>query len=335
MIFFPFAKILQAATAFRNLLYDRNIFKKHRLGAYTVSVGNITAGGTGKTPLVEYIAGLLAAEGEKVAILTRGYGRREKGRIVVSDGQAVMANAETGGDEPLELARKLIGRAVVIADPDRVGAAKFAIDRFGITAFVLDDGFQHRRAERDIDVVCIDATDPFGGGDLLPAGRLRESLNGLKRANAIVITRGDLVEDVSRIKEELTPWLQNGVPIFTAGLLLLGYVRAGSEAEPGPLPSKPAFLFSAIGNPQSFEVQQRRAGVDVRGAKAFRDHHYYTQDDLARIEQMARAAGAEILVTTAKDAVKLADLQIATPLFVALTELEVTAAARFAELIKR
>jgi tetraacyldisaccharide-1-P 4'-kinase len=176
----------------RNALYDRGTLPSYDTGAKTISVGNITTGGTGKTPLVAYIANLLAENGENVCVLTRGYSRRNEGeRVLVSDGEKVLADPEMGGDEPVELAKKLLGKAVVIADADRVSAASWAKANFGITVFVLDDAFQHRRAKRHLDVVCIDATNPFGGGRILPLGSLRERLSSIARADAIVITRSD------------------------------------------------------------------------------------------------------------------------------------------------
>ena len=188
----------------RNALYDRGVLRSHPLAARTISIGNITTGGTGKTPLVAHVAEILAERGEKVCILTRGYGRENpKDRVLVSDGVNVLADAKQGGDEPVELARKLLGKAVVVADADRVSAAKWAKEKFGVTAFVLDDGFQHRRAERDVDIICIDATNPFGGGKMLPAGRLREPLHNLERADAVVITSADMVENISDLKSEI------------------------------------------------------------------------------------------------------------------------------------
>ena len=152
----------------RNSLYDRGIFKSHDLGAHTISIGNITTGGTGKTPLVAYVAEMLANRGERVCVLTRGYGRESSGRVLVSDGTAPMVDSRTGGDEPVELATRLAGKAMIVADADRVAAAAWSIEKFGVTRFVLDDAFQHRRAKRDIDIVCIDATDPCGSGRVLP-----------------------------------------------------------------------------------------------------------------------------------------------------------------------
>src|SRR5215217_6944993 len=134
----------------RNALYDRGTLRSYDLGAKTISIGNITAGGTGKTPLVMYVAEILADAGEKVCILTRGYGRESSGRVLVSDSVQVLVDARIGGDEPVELARKLIGKTIVVADADRVAAAGWAREKFEVTALVLDDAFQHRRAKRNL-----------------------------------------------------------------------------------------------------------------------------------------------------------------------------------------
>src|SRR5690606_32048019 len=143
------------------------------LGARTISIGNLTTGGTGKTPLVALVAKILIDEGETVCILTRGYGRANpKSRILVSDGHAILTDAATGGDEPVELAMQLEGKSIIVADPDRTAAAKWARERFPVSAFILDDGFQHLRVRRDLDIVCIDATNPCGNGQVLPAGDL-------------------------------------------------------------------------------------------------------------------------------------------------------------------
>src|SRR5215207_5749749 len=152
-------------TNLRNFLYETGVFRSHSLGERTISIGNITTGGTGKTPLVAHVAEILADAGERVCVLTRGHGRRnENERVLVSEGGRVLVDAAIGGDEPVELGRKLRGKAVVVSDADRVSAAAWAKEEFGSTVFVLDDGFQHRRAKRDLDIVCVDATNPRGGG---------------------------------------------------------------------------------------------------------------------------------------------------------------------------
>ncbi|MBK9162992.1 MAG: tetraacyldisaccharide 4'-kinase [Acidobacteria bacterium] len=318
----PFGWAYAAGAGLRNALYDRKWFEVHSLGAPVISVGNITAGGTGKTPVVALVTEILAESGERVCILTRGYGRREPGkRVVVSDGSSILADAETGGDEPVELARRLAGTAVIIADADRVAAAKYARNEFAVSCFVLDDGFQHRRAARELDIVCIDATDPFGGGELLPAGRLRESPANLCRADAVIITKAEAAADLAKLEQEIRRFAseaeifraESGISGFTELSAFLAGENAGSNRDlPGP-----AFAFCGLGNPEHFFATLRRAGADVAGTKAFRDHHRYTKTDVEWFTASANAAGASALLTTAKDAVKLEPELFSLPCFVA------------------
>lgn len=334
----PFGWAYAAGAGLRNALFDRGWLAAHDLGAPAISIGNITAGGTGKTPVVALVAELLAESGEDVCILTRGYGRREPGkRVVVSDGSAILADAETGGDEPVELDRRLAGTAVIIADADRVAAAKFAREGFGVTCFVLDDGFQHRRAARDLDIVCIDATDPFGGGELLPAGRLRESPANLCRADAIIITKAEAAADLARLEQEIRRFApeaaifraESGISGFTELSAFLAGENASSNRDlPGP-----AFAFCGLGNPEHFFATLRRAGADVAGTKAFRDHQRYTQPDAERLDQAAKDAEAAAFVTTAKDAVKLESVSFGLPCFVAELAVRVMPTDAFRELI--
>lgn len=316
-----YGKIAEA----RNALYDRGIFEVHDLGVPTVSIGNLTTGGTGKTPLAAYVAEMLARRGDKVCILTRGYGRDRPGeRVLVSDGEVILDDPRTTGDEPLELARKLKGKAIIISDADRVSAGEWARRKFGVTAFVLDDGFQHRQVKRDVDIVCIDATAPFKDARMLPAGRFREPLSSLSRATAAVITRSDLVgrDVISHLRAEISK-LNPRLAIFQA-LNKLGDV---SNAD------LPAYAFCGLANPETFYETLRRNGLTVTGTRAFADHHRYKQNDLAAVEAAARQCGAGMLVTTAKDAVKLADLNFEMPLSVARIELEIDDPERFASLI--
>lgn len=299
----------------RNSLYERGVFTSHSLGAKTISIGNITTGGTGKTPLVAYVAKILADAGEKVCILTRGYARESGGRVLVSDGESVLVDAATGGDEPVELARKLLGQAIVVVDADRVTAAEWAKEKFDVTAFLLDDGFQHRRAKRDMDIVCIDATNPFGF--------LREPLHNLDRADAIVITRADLADAEPTI-EEIRKWNPHS-PIFRAEHRVRNLASIHTISD--------AFAFCGIGNPQAFLSMLERAGLKKENSQTFRDHHKYTQADVDKLEASAVQRGCTALITTVKDLVKIEELRFSLPCLVAKIDVVIDDPDRFRDLV--
>jgi len=337
VILAPIGWLYGRAMDLRNALYDRGVFKSFDLGARTISVGNITTGGTGKTPLVAHIADILAANGEKICILTRGYGRKdEKERVLVSNGHKVLVDAETGGDEPVELAMQLAGKVMVIADAGRVAAARWAKENFEITTFILDDGFQHRRAKRDLDIVCIDATKPLSDGKLLPEGNLRESLNGLTRADAIVVTRIEQA-GVSCTLQKETRAINRRANIFSARTQIVGTRRledfhGKSQGSEDDLP-RPAFAFCGIGNPESFFASLASAQIDSVGQRPLPDHYSYNQPDVEKIETEAEAAGAKSLITTGKDAVKLENLKFRIPCFVVEIETIIEEADEFKRLI--
>lgn len=334
----PFSWIYARIADLRNTLYEHGTFESETLGAPSISVGNITVGGTGKTPFVAFVARTLAEQGEKVCILTRGYGRENpKERVLVSDGAQILADARTAGDEPLELAKKLLGKALVIADADRVAAARVALEKFNVTAFVLDDAFQHRRAKRDLDIVLLDATDPFGNSKTLPFGRLREPLENLKRADAIIITRADLAENLSDLKSQISNF-NSRCPIFTAEnktsrLIELRDFLENSNPK-SEFTNPRSIAFCALGNPDNFFEQLRRENFDLAATQRFPDHHRYTQNDIAKLQMKARQAHAEILLTTAKDAVKLADLKFELPCYVVESELVFDDEKKLREILK-
>lgn len=322
----PFSLFYSAIVGFRGALYEKGVFKSYDLGVPTISIGNITVGGTGKTPLVAFAARVLTEKDEKVCILTRGYKRENEGeRVLVSDSKQILVNAKQAGDEPFELAQKLLGKAAVLADANRVEAGKWALENLGVTAFVLDDAFQHRRVKRDLDIVCIDATNPFGNKKLLPAGILREPLRNLKRADAVVITRANLVSEkqIAELKAEISKYNQTAEIFISenkiADLVELKNFHAKAQGsqrseEKEKLTTHYSQLttnlaFCAVGNPDAFFEQLRREGFNLAAAKSFPDHHFYNQSDIAKLEKAAAEKGAQSLLTTAKDAVKLRDLK--------------------------
>jgi tetraacyldisaccharide 4'-kinase len=270
----PLSLLYGAVTRTRLSLYRRGTFQTTKLDRPVISIGNITTGGTGKTPLVEYVARTIAAQGKKVCILTRGYGRKDPHlQVIVSDGYGVLASPSEAGDEPYLLATKLTGQAAVISSADRIAAGQEAIKDFGTEVFVLDDGFQHLRVARDLNIVCIDATNPWGGGRLLPYGRLRESLDGLKRADCFVLTRCDQVESVEALRAEiveLTGWR----PIFESRMRPVRVMSLKNGPESIALPGRVG-AFCAVGNPPSFFESLTRLGYELGLERAFTDHHAY------------------------------------------------------------
>ena len=329
-------KLYGSITNLRNALYDRGIFRSYSLGAKTISIGNITTGGTGKTPLVAHVANILADEGEKVCILTRGYGRRNpRDRVLVSDGETVLVDARTGGDEPVELAQKLLRKAVVVADADRVSAAKWAKEKFGITVFVLDDGFQHRRAKRDLDIVCEDVANP--SGKMIPAGRLREPYENLSRADVIVLARCELVQSIAMVELGISI-VNPTAPIFRSRFVqyrarsMTQFLELGDQKS-NLDPSIPSLAFCALGNPKAFFQSLKLSGHNLRASEAFRDHHYYSQKDINELESRAREKHIEALLTTVKDAVKLRGLTFSIPCFIIESQIEIENAGAFRDLI--
>ena len=279
-----------AAARARNALFDKGIKEVHRLPRPVASVGNITTGGTGKTPVVVWLANALRSAGMRPAVLLRGYRGDARG---FSDEAALLdrrLNRDASND-PLEIP--------VMANPDRVaGGLAVLRERPDVEVFVLDDGFQHRRVARDFDLVLIDATNPFGHGHVLPRGLLREPLSGLRRADAILITRANDAAAADAAAR--------GVARHTTAPVH----RSTHDLDAGSVAGRRAFAFCAIGNPNSF-VASLASHAEVVGSRAFADHHAYTRDDLAALRRDAAAAGAELLVTTEKDWVKLSELPAA------------------------
>jgi tetraacyldisaccharide 4'-kinase len=301
----PLSAIYGGVVRTRNALYDRGILPPRRLQGPVVSVGNLSAGGSGKTPFVILLGELLKARGIKFDVLSRGYGRASRGvRLVDPAGPP-----QEFGDEPLLIARKL--QVPVIVGEDRYQAGRFAESKFGPQLHLLDDGFQHRALARDFDIVLVTPQD--AGDHLLPAGRLREPLRSLRRADAVVLASGASADS------------------FPLDGKLVWRVRRGIL--PKNVPPRPV-VFCGIARPQNFVLQLRAATIDPVAEAFYRDHHAYTEKDIRELLELKQRSEAGGFVTTEKDAINLGGyLSALAPLAVVPVKMELTDAANAVDTI--
>jgi tetraacyldisaccharide 4'-kinase len=273
-------------TSLRNLCYNAGIFRHYKLNAKVISVGNITWGGTGKTPAIAFIASVFLRRGLKPAILIRGYGKDE---------EALLSNMIPG--VPL-----IIGK-------DRIKTGNEATRHYKVNTVLLDDGFQYRRLKRDIDIVCIDSTNPFGNGWLIPAGSLREGLMSLRRADVFLLTKVDLVEDrevLADLETRLKKINPDAITVKSIHRAKYFYRLSDNGAvDIRELKNKNVALISAIGRPSSFEKTVLNLGLKIARHFAFRDHYWYKEKDLKKIGDYCKENNIDTIITTEKDAVKL------------------------------
>lgn len=306
--------VFLSVVSIRYLLYKTGLLRRYPLGIQVISIGNVTAGGTGKTPVTEIFARTLAAQGRKVAILSRGYRRKEapflqrvfsqvvNPPLVVSDGKHVLLDSETGGDEPYMLASNLPGVAVVV-DRNRVKAGRYAINRLGCDTIILDDGFQYQKLKHSIEVVLVDSTNPFGNGNMLPRGILREPAKNLRRADIIFLTkcRGD----VSAVKEEIRKYNTTAEIVECNHTpKVLKDVWSREEYPLDWLKGKTLCTLSGIASPKGFENSLRQLGSKVVWCERYADHHRYAASEILYALNRSADMDADALVTTEKDAVR-------------------------------
>lgn len=310
----PYAAVMRL----RAMLYRRGILSSHRLPRPVVSVGNIVVGGTGKTPMTLWIARYLMGRGKRVAVLTRGYGGRLEGQVaVVADGSRRLLEPVDAGDEPCLLADLLPGLIVVMGS-DRYRAGCLAMERFSPDIFILDDGFQHLRLKRDLDILLMDGKKPTGNGCNFPAGFLREPVAAIKRAGLVIFTRSDGSDPDGVV-------LPAAMARCHARHRLTGFTT-GNGGEPRPfsdLTGLRGLAFAGIADPDGFFDALEAAGVTLAATLAFPDHSSYGDDECAALARLKRSSRADFLVTTAKDAVKLATASAGEfPFHVARLEME-------------
>ncbi|MBI3808558.1 MAG: tetraacyldisaccharide 4'-kinase [Nitrospirae bacterium] len=294
----------------RALLYDLGWFDQRRLPVLVLSVGNLTLGGTGKTPVVIMLVEWLLAQGKRVAILSRGYRRTSTASyVLVSNGERMLVGPSEAGDEPFLMAQRC-PKAIVAVGADRYELGDWVLNRFPIDCLVLDDGFQHRGLYRDVDLLLIDATDAEGLAALVPAGRLREPLRTAARATAIMVTRADVPAQVTEVCRKLKAAL-GVIPepiqaVFRPESLVS--VATGASQPLSWSKGKTALLCSGVGHAGSFCSLVKRIGIRILDEIAYADHHAYTNQDVERLSARANELQAELIVTTEKDACKLVSL---------------------------
>jgi tetraacyldisaccharide 4'-kinase len=301
----PVSWAYRAGLAVRETAYARGLLARGQLPCPVVSVGNLTVGGTGKTPAVELIARWLVEDGRRVAVVSRGYGRRARAPVeLVSDGGEPSLPVERAGDEPVLLARRLPGVGVVVG-ADRLAAGRWAVAHLRPDVVLLDDGFQQRRLLKDVEIVCLDARTPWGPGGLFPRGTLREPPSALARAHLVVATRagqGDLGPLLGELHRHAgrTPCLAADYAVEAVEDL-----ASGARHSEAALRGRAVLAFAGIAEPERLAETLAGHGATVRDLVAFPDHHAYELRDLVAIGRRARAVGADLVVTTEKDGVRL------------------------------
>ncbi len=342
MLLWAPSKLYELAVRLRVAAYETDYLKPKKLDATVISVGNLTLGGAGKTPMVHYIARYLKSEDHRVAILTRGYARKSSGMRVLnnpakeSDEAAARSYLEFG-DEPLMLARSLPDIPIIV-NIDRYDAGRTAEQTFGSDVLVLDDGYQHLSLARDLNILLIDATDTFGGFEMPPFGRLREPLYGLKRADAVIVTRADRAFDEAQTQAIIRHYCGDGVPVmyFYSGITALRHLATGEVYEVKNFAGWNFAVACGIGNPQALSEDILQVGINIVSEKFFRDHHGFTQTDLDQITRAAKEAGADAILTTEKDAIRLEGLTYGDiPVYAAQLEIQSDDEVRLKSLLLR
>jgi tetraacyldisaccharide 4'-kinase len=306
IILYPLVPVYAFVIWLRNFLFDKNIFKSRKVNAKVFSVGNITFGGSGKTPVTIYLTNLLKLKGNKVGVLSRGYGRKSNGYVLVSDGNKLLTTVEESGDE---IYHTVIDCSVPAAvSENRVKGAERLIMDTGVNTIILDDAFQHRWIKRDVDILVIDqrflTENHFFINNLLPTGVMREPFSSIKRADAVIINRKFM--EKKNLPEERKKYFE-GKKIFTGYYKALSFfdLKHNAELSLEEFQGQKSLVVSGIATPFSFLNILRQTKVDTQNKLIFKDHKRYTFDDVQRIRQLFYSTNSHSVVTTEKDAVKL------------------------------
>jgi 3-deoxy-D-manno-octulosonic-acid transferase len=301
----PFAWLYRLICALRLFLYRYGVFKQKKLQAKVISVGNITLGGTGKTPLVIYLAEKLKEKNKKVAILSRGYKRKKKKMVELTQKTHKRINWEDVGDEPYLLAKRLSDVPIMVSKHRGI-SGHYATEKLGIEFLILDDGFQHLKLFRNLDIVVIDSINPFGNGRILPAGTLREPLTSLRRADVFVLTKTDQASNTDELVQILKRYNPKAPTVESIyQIRSIEKLFNGSSLNLKDVENKKALAFSGIGNPLSFENSLKQLKIQILKHQKFWDHFPYRKKDILALQEEAKSKGADFIITTEKDSVRI------------------------------
>lgn len=333
VLLWPFSLIYCIGLWLFLLPYRVGLRKRYRLGVPVISVGNLTFGGTGKTPAVQTLCRMLTDQGRKVVVLSRGHGGSARSAVVASNGERILSDSVTAGDEPIQLAHSLPGIPIVVGR-DRRESGRLACEQFSPDVIVLDDGLQYWQLHRDMDIVVLDARRPFGSGFVMPMGDLREPISGLRRAGAVLLNNADSPNLCDVLADSISK-LARDAQLFRAARepMCFRCAQTGECRDLSWIDGRRILAFCGIGQPKSFFDMLGKLGALIQAKITFPDHYRLTKSDINRIIDEARASEAEVVVTTDKDLARLGDDSGIPNLHTLAIRLEIEDSSRLAEYI--
>ena len=304
-LFFPITLFYWGVIFWRNIFYNFNFFVSRKIPTKVVSVGNITAGGTGKTPAVIYLSQFFKKRNYKVAVLSRGYGRKTAGTQLVTNGKETVDDWRNFGDEPTLISQKLKDVPIVV-DQNRYRGAMYLIEKFNPDIIIMDDAFQHRSIERDLDLVLINSQAPMSDYRLIPHGLLREPIRHLKRADAIILTKSNLGKPEQKLISKVK---KSNLPVFYSTIIHNHFFTINNETFK-PENNARVLAVSGIADPQSFYESLKRTNIKMVKKIPYFDHYEFKQSDIEKLKEALIDNDADIIVTTEKDMIRLKNLDL-------------------------